>query len=237
MHEADSRHPGISAASLHRWRRPLLVLASWAGLIACLQVYAWYVQRGPAEVFQSLVFGMHTYPAGSLLFIALAALSPLLLLPAALLGAVAGMCYGPVLGVLLTLIGCNASALLTYTLGRWSRQKQPLGSNRTARYANMLRQKPFLSVILLRLSFLPYDPINYMIGFLHLRCVPFLLANTLGCLPGVVLIVWAGSTYGHALSSATVLPTGPLIGIGAGLLCAVLSAITLRKRLTRDKTP
>ena len=137
MREADSRHAELSAVPLHRWRRPILVLGSWVGLICCIQLYAWHVQRGPAEVFQGLIFGMHTYPAGSLLFIVLATLSPFLLLPAALLGAVAGMCYGPVLGVLLTLIGCNASALLSYSLGRWSRQKQPLGSSRTVSYTHL----------------------------------------------------------------------------------------------------
>lgn len=210
-------------------RRMLLVAGGWALLIGCAQLYAWQHMLRPLELLQALVRLCSSHPAGPLLFIGAAALSPLLLIPAALLGSVAGLCFGPVLGVALTLAGCNLSALLTYGLGRLA-GRGGVPSRLGERYGGYLRQNAFLSVVVLRLSFLPYDPVNYLIGLMRVPCGRFLLANTLGSLPGVIAIVLAGSAVQGLEQGLPMVNLPTLLGAAALVGCGVALALLLRRR-------
>jgi uncharacterized membrane protein YdjX (TVP38/TMEM64 family) len=209
------------------------VLGAWGLIAGAVQLYAWREMLTLSEVAQQLALACSSGPAGPLLFIGVAALSPLLLVPAALLGGLAGACFGPALGIIYTLLGCNLSALLTYGLGRLSRQEHGRLGRLCARYGPRLQRRPLLGVILLRLSFLPYDPVNYMVGLLHVRLWPFLLGNTLGSLPGVVAIVLAGSAMAGLGASTT--PAHPALILGAVLLMAasVALAVVLRRHSER----
>ncbi|NJN18752.1 MAG: VTT domain-containing protein [Oscillochloris sp.] len=174
--------------------------------------------------------------AGPLIFVLIAALSPLLLVPAALLGAVAGLSFGPLWGVVLTLIGCNLSATLTYSLGRFSVRHQPNleQAGLLRRYSRALRRRAFLTVVALRLSFLPYDPLNYMIGAAHVPYLRFLAANTLGSLPGVVAIVLAGASV-QSLGDG--FPTINPILVIAAVVVAVIGLAIAHVLAHRDAGP
>lgn len=226
------RGPGAGPRRLAVPPRLLFVLGAWGFVVGAIQLYAWREMLTPAEVLQQLVLACRSGPAGPLLFIGVAALSPLLLVPAALLGGLAGACFGPALAVLYTLIGCNLSALLTYGLGRLSRQEQGRLARLCAHYGPRLQRRPLLSVVVLRLSFLPYDPVNYLVGLLHVRLWPFLLGNTLGSLPGVVAIVLAGSAVGGLGAGATLNPAVLLGAVGLMAVSAAL-AFVLRRRSDR----
>jgi uncharacterized membrane protein YdjX (TVP38/TMEM64 family) len=212
--------------------RLLGILGSWALIIGALQAYAWHAGLTPVEVVQQVLLACHTSPTGPLLFVGVAALSPVLLVPAALLGGLAGACFGPALGIVYTLVGCTLSALLTYSLGRLSRQEHGHLARLCARYGPRLQRRPMLSVVVLRLSFLPYDPVNYLVGLLHVRLWPFLLGNTLGSLPGVIAIVLAGSAVGGLGVGATLNPTVLLGAVGLMAVSAGL-ALVLRRRSDR----
>lgn len=211
-------------------KRSLLVLGVWALLFGAVQLYAWSEMLTSRELLDSLLAVCKTSPLGPLLFIGATALSPLLLVPAALLGGIAGLCFGPTLGVLYTLIGCNLSALLTYGLGRASGRAEGRIARLCTRYGLRLRERPLLSVVLLRLSFLPYDPINYLIGVLRVQLWPFLLGNTLGSLPGVVAIVLAGSAIAGLDVNLPHLSPVALLGTLGGLLIVLAAAAVLRRR-------
>lgn len=214
--------------------RLIAILAAWGLLIGAIQIYAWRAMLTPAELVQQMEVVCHSTPAGPLLFIGVAALSPLLLVPAALLGGLAGACFGPALGIFYTLIGCNLSALLTYSMGRLSRQEHGSLSRLCTRYAPRLQRRPLLSVIALRLCFLPYDPINFLIGLLRVRLWAFLIGNTLGSLPGVIAIVLAGSALGGLHMGAA--PTSLAFICGAiGLVAeSIVLVVVLRKRFGRE---
>ncbi|GAB4128019.1 MAG: hypothetical protein OHK0050_41520 [Roseiflexaceae bacterium] len=215
--------------------RMLLIVGMWGLLIGALQLYAWYEMLTPQDVLVRLLPSYRTAGIHPLFFIGLATLSPLLLIPAALLGSLAGICYGPVLGVVYTLIGCNLSALLMYTLGRLSRQEHGRLAQLCARYGPWIQREPLLSVIALRLSFLPYDPINFVVGMLHVRLWPFLLGNTIGSLPGVVLIVLTGHALGYAGTGVGSLPPTTLIAMAVLLAISIGLALVLRQRFTRNQ--
>lgn len=225
--------PGAGRQSLAGPPRALLVLACWALLIGALQLYAWHEMLTAGELFQRLVTACRMEVTGPLLFVGITALSPLLLVPAALLGGVAGICFGPTLGVLYTLLGCNLSALLSYSLGRLSRQEHGHLAQLCTHYGPRLQRRPLLAVIVLRLSFLPYDPVNYLVGLLHVRPWPFLLGNTLGSLPGVLVIVLAGSAVGGLGGAAAGL--SPFALLGALILMAASAALALVLRRRSDR--
>lgn len=227
------RRPGAGQRRLAGPLRLLLVLGVWALLVGGLQLYAWQEQLNPTELTQRLLLACRSGPAGPLLFVGVAALSPLLLVPAALLGSLAGACFGPAYGVLYTLVGCNLSALLTYSLGRLSRQEQGHLARLCAHYGPQLQRRPLLSVIVLRLSFLPYDPVNYLVGLLHVRLWPFLLGNTLGSLPGVIAIVLAGSAVSRLGAGAAAIHPLTLTAMLVLLALSVGLAIVLRQRSRR----
>lgn len=212
--------------------RLLGILGAWGLVIGAIQLYAWRTMLTPSEVLQQLVLACRMDVTGPLLFIGVAALSPLLLVPAALLGGLAGACFGPALGVLYTLVGCNLSALLTYSLGRLSRQEHGHLARLCAHYGPRLQRRPLLTMIVLRLSFLPYDPVNYLVGLLHVRLWPFLLGNTLGSLPGVALIVLAGSAVGGLGDDIALKPT-VLLGVAGLMVASAALALVLRQRSKR----
>ncbi|RRR73040.1 MAG: TVP38/TMEM64 family protein [Candidatus Viridilinea halotolerans] len=230
----DERRPrSAGLPRLTGTSRVLLVIGAWALLVGGLQLYAWFAQLAPSELVSQLLLACQHGSAGPLLFIGVAALSPLLLVPAALLGGLAGACFGPVTGVLLTLVGCNLSALLTYSLGRLSRTEHGALAQLCAHYGPRLQRQPLRSMIILRLSFLPYDPVNYLVGLLHVRPWPFLLGNTLGSLPGVVLIVLTGSTVGRLGPDAATMHPLAIPAVLVLLMLSVGLAIVLRQRTQR----
>lgn len=229
----EGRARGLRQRRLAGPPRLLVILGAWGLVVGAIQLYAWREMLTPAEVLQHLVAACRSGPAGPLLFIGVAAFSPLLLVPAALLGGLAGACFGPALGVFYTLIGCNLSALLTYGLGRLSRQEHGRLARLCARYGPRLQRRPLLSVIGLRLSFLPYDPVNYLVGLLHVRLGPFLLGNTLGSLPGVVAIVLAGSAVGSIGEGAALLNPAMLLAAVGLMAASVALALVLRGRSDR----
>lgn len=210
--------------------RPLAVIGAWGLVVVAIQLYAWRAQLTPPEVLRQVLQGCRSEPTSPLLFVGVAALSPLLLVPAALLGALGGACFGPAPGIAWTLLGCNGSALLAYGLGRLSRQEHGRLERLGARYGPHLQHRPLLSVIMLRLSFLPYDPINYLVGLLRVPPWPFLLGNTLGSLPGVTIIVLAGSAAGTIGDGGAPPNPAALLGVAGLIAASVALALVLRRR-------
>ncbi|NCC33644.1 MAG: DedA family protein [Chloroflexia bacterium] len=203
-----------------------LVLGGWLLLVAVIQFYARAQMVQPLDLVENMVTVCQVHPASPFLFIGAAMLSPILLLPAALLGGVAGVCFGPGLGILYTLIGCNLSALLTYSMGRITGHGDNRIARLCARYGDRLQRHPFVGVLVLRLSFLPYDPINYLIGLLHIPLHSFLLANTLGSLPGVIVIVMAGSAL-HELGQ---IRPEMVLGVVAGAFISIAVVLVVRRK-------
>jgi uncharacterized membrane protein YdjX (TVP38/TMEM64 family) len=229
MVESHERQPATHLVQvLQNLPRMVWVLAIWGAMVGSLALAAVHYQLHPMEILHAVQMVAQTHPAGPLIFFGLALASPLLLIPAALLGTLAGAWYDPFAGVLYTLIGCNLSGMLMYGLGRLSHQADGMMTKLAARYGERLHRHGFMSVLLLRLSFLPYDPINYLIGLLRVPWPTFLLANTLGSLPGVVAIVAAGAAIGQIGKQETALL---LVGMSLGLiLLSVGVAILVRRR-------
>ncbi|MCU0492796.1 MAG: VTT domain-containing protein [Chloroflexaceae bacterium] len=202
---------------LARFGRVAAILLLWLGLFGVVQWYAANNGLTLGVAFHNLMMLCATDWYGPLIFLAVAAVCPLLLVPAALLGLLAGHVYGVAWGMAATLVACNLSATVAYGLGSWlaGHASSTPGTGRVARYRSWMQQNGVLAVIVLRLTFVPYDPVSYLAGALHIGWLRFVWANTLGCLPGALALVLFGASMTHVDGSLPSLnPTILLAGLG-----------------------
>ncbi len=174
-----------------------VALAFWVLAFAAYQWYAWQNDLSPLDVVQRLIDFFSASFYGPLLFILIYTVRPLLLFPATLLTIAAGFVFGPILGVLLVVIGSNVSALVAYVVGRFFGQgllSEGRAGGIVQRYTTRLREHSFETVFLLRLLFAPYDLVNYLAGFLRIRWIPFIVATALGALPGTLAFTLFGAS-------------------------------------------
>lgn len=174
-----------------------VALAFWVLAFAAYQWYAWQHDLSPLDVVQRLIDFFSASFYGPLLFILIYTVRPLLLFPATLLTIAAGFVFGPLLGVVLIVIGSNASALLAYVVGRFFGQgllREGKAGGIVQRYTTRLREHSFETVLVLRLLFAPYDLVNYLAGFLRIPWVPFIVATALGALPGTLAFTLFGAS-------------------------------------------
>ena len=108
--------------------------------------------------------------------------------------------FGPIYGVLYTVIGANTSATVAYLMASYFGQRHvghgssPRGFIQT--YANRMRQNSFETVLIMRFIFLPYDLVNYLAGFLRIDFwKAFILATILGSIPGTISFVLLGASF------------------------------------------
>jgi len=193
-------HPFHDAPSrATRWWRHGPKAAALLFWLMALGLYQWYAARNglsPLDVVRHLIGFLGHSIYGPLLYIAVYAVRPLLLFPASLLTLAGAFVFGPVWGMLLVIIGSNASALLAYTVGRFFGHGLVQGGadGVVQRYADRMRTHGFETVFLMRLLFVPYDAVNYLAGFLHIHWLPFIAATALGSLPGTAAFVLFGAS-------------------------------------------
>jgi len=111
--------------------------------------------------------------------------------------AAGGFIFGPWIGILLTVIGENISANISFILGRYF-GKDVLGFLGSKfriipSFECKLRENGFMSVLAMRLMYLPFDLVGYSSGMCGLLQKDFALATFLGTIPGLATFVLLGS--------------------------------------------
>jgi uncharacterized membrane protein YdjX (TVP38/TMEM64 family) len=191
--------PDVPRSFWQRHWHKLLALLFWLALLGGYGWYTWRHDMALLDGLQSLLALLQTPAAGPLLYIAAFALRPLIVFPASLLTVLAGSVFGPLWAFVLTVLACLASASVSYLVGRVMGHGV-LDDDQSAlvlkmqRYTACLQRNSFETVLLMNLIFLPYDLINYLAGFLHVRFRPFLLASILGSVPGIITCVLLGAS-------------------------------------------
>ncbi|MBK8989983.1 MAG: TVP38/TMEM64 family protein [Chloroflexi bacterium] len=165
---------------------------------------------------------------GPLLYMVLYAIRPLLFFPATILTLLGGFLFGPI-GIIYTIIGSNASAMVAFGVG-WFFGKNVLNKEEDAgviqRYTQRMRDNSFETVLIMRLIFLPYDLVNYASGFLKISWKAFLAATAIGSIPGTISFVLLGASFGTLdellageiqVNPATAVASVLLIGVSLAL--------------------
>lgn len=182
---------------LQKHATKLIALFFWLAIIGAYSVYTATSGLSPLESFRQVLDFMANSPLAPLIFVGLYVLRPLILFSAVLLTLAAGFLFGPVWGVVLTVIGANLGASLAYLIGRYfggGVLESEGDTGLVQRYAERLRNHSFETVLTMRFIFLPYDLVNYLSGFLKVRYSAFILATVLGSLPGTIAFVLFGAS-------------------------------------------
>lgn len=174
-----------------------IIVGVWLTVIAG---WTWYLSASgqhPVDWLQGLVDAASgawwAIPAFVLAYLA----RPLLLFPATLLTIAAGILFGPAVGIPVALVAATASAFVAFQIGKTfspTAVRERDGVTVIDRWSDRMRNESFLTVMLMRLAFLPYDLVNYSAGFLRINTGAFVAATALGSLPGTISFVLAGAS-------------------------------------------
>lgn len=138
-------------------------------------------------------------PWGPAAFVVVYIVATIGLIPGALLTLGAGAAFGLWRGVLAVVIGSNLGATAAFLLGRTVLRGWADGMvARRPRYVALdqaVAKNGFRLVVLTRLSpLLPFNFLNYAFGLTRLSLRDYVVASTVGMLPGTFLFVYLGAT-------------------------------------------
>jgi uncharacterized membrane protein YdjX (TVP38/TMEM64 family) len=150
---------------------------------------------------------------------------PLIFFPATLLTTLSGALFGPAWGIAYTMVGENLSANISFLVGRYfgkNVMQELIARNRVIPFFDRrIYENQFLSILILRLFFLPFDLVGFMAGFRHLRQLDFALGTFLGIIPGLVTFVLLGSSLVDPKN---------LVFTGMTLIAGIAISLFLKKR-------
>lgn len=226
-----------SRSFIERHWQKFVAIALWTLLIGS---YAWFAQAynlTPLDTVQKLVQLLQDSFYGPLIFVIIYALRPLIFFSAAFLTIAGGFLFGPVLGVVYTVVAANASAMLAFFIGRY------LGNGLinteddggvVQRYAQRMKKNSFETVLIMRFIFLPYDLVNYLGGLLRLDWKAFLLATAIGSIPGTISFALIGAAL-EDFSFSNGLPNLDWRTLALGGLLFVVSLLISRYFKRREQ--
>ncbi len=169
------------------------VLSLW--LIALFAIYTYQQNSGLSATAISLqIFENITTTAwGPLLYILAYTIRPLTFFPGTALTILSGVFFG-LWGILYTIIGANLSASVAYVIGRFFTKAKQKSDGLLSGWIKPLKTNTFLTVLIMRLTFIPFDLINYGAGLLRLPYLPYVLATFAGTILGITTFVLIGTS-------------------------------------------
>ncbi len=178
-------------------------LAEWAPkIIAALLWFTaiWFFREyQEANDLTSSLLALHLFTFisttvwGPLLYMLAYTIRPLTFFPGTALTILSGVFFG-LWGILYTIIGANLSAALAYGVGRFFSTPSPDATSLLTRFSTPLRTHPFSTILMMRLTFFPFDLVNYGAGFLRTPFAPYILATIIGTILGIATFVSIGAS-------------------------------------------
>jgi len=180
-------------------RIKIFLFTLW-GTVVGLAIYIYFSREssilGVAETLKGFIRQGGVW--GPLIFVTAYAFRSLIFFPASILTIAAGVLFGPWLGILLTIIGENISANISFVVGRYFASDLLKYFNTPKRLVPRLTCKiqnnGFLTVLIMRLTFLPFDLVGYSSGVCNIKQREFALATVIGTIPGLLTFVFLGGS-------------------------------------------
>lgn len=166
-----------------------------------------------------------------IVYIILFTLVPLTLFPDSILAIAGGMAFGMVQGSIYTVIGAVCGASLSFyiarVLGRTVVDKLVRGKGKW--FEDGVEKNGFLVVFILRLiPLVPFDVISYGSGLSKIKFKDFILATTVGIIPGILVFINLGDKALNVKSKQFVMSIVLLV-----LLCLV--SFIMKKKISFNK--
>lgn len=172
-----------------------------------------------------------------LLFVLLQVVVTITPLPRTVFSVAAGVLFGSLWGLVLTIAGTMVAALAAYGLVRW------FGAPFVERHAHRmgfawvrarLDHSGLLAVLSLRLMpVMPFWVLNYAAGVARVRLTPYLLGTALGVLPGTIAVV----VLGDAVTSGQVHPALLAVSVAGAVLGTAGAAIVAQRGPAPEQAP
>lgn len=132
---------------------------------------------------------------GPLAFIIIYALRPLIFFPATLLTILAGVLFGPIYGILYTVVGENMSANFAYWVGRFFGGDVKLPEGLVKNLRSTAQNNSFETVLIARFIYMPFDLTNFGSGVLRVKWSSYFFATLIGIMPGLTTFVLLGASF------------------------------------------
>lgn len=196
----------------------------WLSLLSVF-IVVWF-QSGIALTDTPEVINKHLQEFGminaALIYIVIYTLRPLLFFPASILTLTSGLVFGPWLGILFTVIGENFSANFAFLIARWFGRNWVSSKEQGVilEWEAKIQRNGFLTVLIMRLIYLPFDAVNYGCGITSIKQKDFALATVIGIMPGLVTFVLLGGAAAANTENRLLVLAGSLACFIFGLLIA-----------------
>lgn len=182
-----------------RHRSKFIVLGTW---ITIITIY-WVIAQDVAPTLEDkvhLVADWFLVPGwGMLLFLFVFTVQPLVFFPSFIMSILSGLLYGPVVGMILSVVGLNSAASLCYATARMLGEEsaKAVKANRwLSRYVDQLHTHTLETLLTLHLLYVPFDMLNYLAGLMHLKWRKFAIGTALGTIPSGLVYVLFGNSLG-----------------------------------------
>lgn len=153
---------------------------------------------------------------GPIAYISLYALRTLTFFSATAFTLISGAIFGPFWGIVYTIVGENLAANLAFVVGKYFGKDVIAKAGDSVKgfpKGDKLRENSFMSVLLMRLLFFPFDWVGYLSGAYNLKHREFALATFVGILPGLIAFVALGDIFANPLQSLAIFTPFFLFGI------------------------
>jgi len=165
---------------------------------------------------------------GPVLYIFIYSVRSIVLFPGVWMTFMSGALFGFIPWLIYTIFGATFSAIFSHFL--WSIFWRKLLSDASGWFLDTLRQQtsgsPFMSTLMARLLFLPYDLTNYAYGLLKVPMKPFIIATFFWIIPWSAVFILAGAAF-HNEKLTSLWDAISDIDTGLLIWAAVLFVITL----------
>ncbi len=194
-------------------------------LIALLLLCGLFLNRQGFFSAERVLALLKQYPvAAPVIFMAIYAVSPSLLLPSIPLTVAAGFLWGPVWGVVFSIVGATIGSCLPFFLARYVLSglvRQRFKRDHWAWLTEKVERHGWKAVAFTRLiPVFPFNLLNYLFGLTPIPFRHYLASTAIFMLPGCIAFVAFGSSLGALLL------TGSMRGVVLGLAVAA-AAIAL----------
>ncbi|EJO5345974.1 TVP38/TMEM64 family protein [Clostridium botulinum] len=166
-----------------------------------------------------------------IIYIIMFTLVPLTLFPDSILAIAGGMAFGMVQGSVYTIIGAVCGATLSFYIARVLGRNvvEKLVRGKAKWFDNGVEKNGFLVIFILRLiPLVPFDVISYGAGLSKIKFKDFILATTVGIIPGILVFINLGDKALNVKSKQFFISIILLV-----LLC--LSSFIMKKKLSFHK--
>ncbi|MFH1033457.1 MAG: VTT domain-containing protein [Pseudomonadota bacterium] len=210
----------------------LLMLALLVGVVAAARLSgaAGYLEQ---ERLRALIAGYGSLAPA--IYMLIYAVAPALFLPGLPITLAGGILFGPLWGVVYTIIGSTSGACLAFLVARHGARasiERRLRSPRWRQLDAQVERHGWKVVVFTRLiPLFPFNLLNYALGLTKVKFSHYALATFLGMLPACIAFV----VFSSSLLDLILGRVSPRLALGLGLVILVSLAPLLYRRLSRRK--